>query len=98
MSHDSVPGSLYHDLNPSGHWFDPETMRFFKTRIGAHVYVNDDYTNGDLLFITSEKPPHGPRAYAVRQMNRKTGDIRGEVREFATRSQALAAMRKRAKQ
>ncbi len=47
----------------TGHFFDTDTLRFFKSRIGA-VRIKD----GVWFFITSEKPPHGPRAYSVRRM------------------------------
>jgi hypothetical protein len=49
--------------NGNGHFFDVDTMRFFKSRIGA-VCIKD----GIWFFITSEKPPHGDRAYCVRRM------------------------------
>ena len=47
----------------TGHFFDSDTMRFFKSRIGA-VRIKDDVW----FFVTSEKPPHGKRMYSVRKM------------------------------
>lgn len=66
-----------------GHFFDTDTMRFFKFRIGE-VRVK----NGIWYFVTSEKPPHGPRMYSVRRME-LDGDI-NTVGEFCslTRYQA----------
>lgn len=53
----------------NGHFFDSDTMRFFKSRIGA-VRIKD----GVWYFVTSEKPPHGSRMYSVRKME-LDGDI-----------------------
>jgi hypothetical protein len=79
---------VYHERRPAEYWFSPDTMRFFGTRIGKVVQVGQVW-----LFITSEKPPHGPRAYSVRRMT-ETGDI-STVGEFCvmTRGQAPAALR-----
>lgn len=41
------------------HWFDADTLRFFKSRVLDTVY-------GSRFFISSEKPPHGNRQYAIR--------------------------------
>jgi hypothetical protein len=49
--------------NGNGHFFDVDTMRFFKSHIGAVGKKGDIW-----FFITSEKPPHGDRAYCVRRM------------------------------
>lgn len=47
----------------NGHFFDTDTMKFFKSRIGAIGIKGDIW-----FFVTSEKPPHGDRAYCVRRM------------------------------
>jgi len=44
------------------HWFDDETMLFFKSRIES------DLIDGQ-FFITSEQSPDGPRAYTIRAAN-----------------------------
>ena len=48
------------------HWFDPDALRFFSSRISEQIY-------GGRLFISSEafKSPHGdyPRAYTVRMVS-----------------------------
>lgn len=62
---------IYRERNPDGHWFDPDTMRFFGTRLGRAFWVRGTDT---IYFVTSEKPPHGPRAYSVRRM-----DSEGEI-------------------
>ncbi len=53
------------------HWFDPDTMRFFKTRVLETVYQGE----GGIYFVTSERGPHGPRKFTVRQFNPDTADI-----------------------
>lgn len=40
------------------HWFKPDTMRYFRCRIGLYL--------GNGVFITSEQSPFGSRAYSVR--------------------------------
>ena len=45
------------------HWFDPDTIRFFRCRISNKLYQG----GGGVFFVTSEKSPFGPRAYSVRQ-------------------------------
>jgi len=55
--------------NGNGHFFDSDTMRFFKSRIGEVRLKGNDW-----YFITSEKPPHGERRYSVRKMQ-LDGDI-----------------------
>lgn len=46
-----------------GHWWDKDTMRFFRTRVHEAVYEGP----GGVFFVTSEKPPHGDRRCSVRQ-------------------------------
>ena len=41
------------------HFFDRDTLRFFGSRIGETVY-------GGRYFVTSEKPPFGPRRWTLR--------------------------------
>jgi len=64
--------------NGSGHWFDPDTMRFFKSRIGETRRMPD----GTWYFVSSEKPPHGPRMFSVRKME-LDGDI-NTIGEFCS--------------
>lgn len=80
-----------------GHFFDRDTMRFFGSRILSDVESLPD----GALFVTSEKPPHGSRAYAVREAIEDSGhvsiDTVGEVCEYPTRARALSRMRTMAK-
>lgn len=41
------------------HWFDPSTLRFFRSRFGKRVY-------GARYFVSSEQGPGMPRRYSVR--------------------------------
>jgi hypothetical protein len=80
----------YRNLNGSdGHWFDRDTMRFFNTRIGESWRIGNVF-----LFVTSEQPPHGDRAYSVRRMG-KDGDVQtlGEFCQIETRRDAIKALR-----
>lgn len=45
------------------HFFDRDTLRFFKSRIGSRTYVGRD---GRTYFVTSEKGPNRVRRYTVR--------------------------------
>jgi hypothetical protein len=47
------------------HWFDPDTMRFFKSRVLEPCYQGP----GGVYFVTTEKPPYGPRRASVRQFD-----------------------------
>jgi len=65
-----------------GHWFDDDTIRFFKSSYGS-LY-------GDKYFISSEKPPHDKRKWTIRKVNWETGNVEnvGEFGAFPTKSQA----------
>ncbi len=43
------------------HWFSPDTMRFFRTRVHATLYGP-----GGRVFVTGETNPSGIRRYSVR--------------------------------
>lgn len=82
-----------------GHWFDDNTIRFFRTRLGACEYVGGYHARTFLLFVTSEKPPHGPRAYCVRQLDLVTGEIdtlEPGLCGIPTRGRAVGAMHRAA--
>ena len=49
------------------HWFDPESMEFFKSKIETEL-IDGRY------FISSEQSPWGPRAYSIR-----IADENGEI-------------------
>jgi len=74
------------------HFFEASTMRFFRSRVLEGVY-------GGRYFVTSEKPPHGPRAYTIREADPE-GNVRTaegcELCQFETASRAKAAARRMA--
>ena len=53
----------YNDLS-SGYFFEPDTMRFFKSRITEQYRRMDDKT---AYFITTERGPSGERKATVRR-------------------------------
>jgi NADPH-dependent ferric siderophore reductase len=73
------------------HFFDPDTMRFFSSRVGSKVY-------GGQYFITSEqfvdnRGVADPRRYTIRKFTYDNGrfdiDTVGEFQQFDTHSQAV---------
>ena len=70
-----------------GCWFDPASMKFFSTRIESEIL-------GGKYFVTSEQPPHGPRAFTVRAFDSQGSiDTVGELVGHKSRSSAIAAIR-----
>jgi hypothetical protein len=67
------------------HFFAPDTMRFFNSRVLSGVY-------GGRYFVTSEKGPDGVRAYTVRECL-ENGHVEtvGEFQEYATPRAAIRA-------
>ncbi|MHC4322695.1 MAG: DUF7447 family protein [Planctomycetota bacterium] len=74
----------HYENKTAGHWFDPDTMRFFRSRIGKARKCK----NGVWFFVSSEKPPHGKRKYSVRKME-LDGDI-NTVGEFCSLTSYMA--------
>lgn len=76
------------------HFFSPDTMRFFRSRL-LNVFraLDDDGTRG--LFVTSERFDHTtPREYRVRLYRLTPGAFDVDtVGTFATRSQAETFVR-----
>jgi hypothetical protein len=75
-------------MSASGsHWWDRSSMRFFGTRVCGAVFQGQ----GGIYFVTSEQPPHGPRAYTIRRFTPESLDIRteGELCGYKTRKTAL---------
>ncbi len=85
----------YRAASNGGHWFDRETMRFFRTRLPRTAYV---HTDGRAFFVTRETNPSGTTRYTVRVASADGAEIdtAGEfhaiiLREDATRrAKALA--------
>ncbi len=77
-----------------GHWFDADTLRFFRSRLPTGCVGRVDNT---AWFVTSEAGPfgRGPRAYTVRRADVVTGhvDTDGAFRGYATRGAAITAAR-----
>jgi hypothetical protein len=79
-----------------GHWFDPDTMRFFRSRVGEDAFLTNDGTRA--YFVSSEqfKPSDGPafrRRFTVRVIDMETGDIdtASDWQEFGSRGAARNA-------
>ena len=71
------------------HWFEPDAMRFFRSRLGQTVY-------GGRFFISSEQFDYrSPRLYTVRRAN-DDGSIgtASEFQQFETSAQARAWIRR----
>ena len=84
-----------------GHYFDPETMRFFRSRVSETAFVNNK--TGIAYFVTSEqfKPSYGApfqRMYTVRFYDFITGNIGTapghEFQEYKSRTGAIRAAMK----
>jgi hypothetical protein len=85
--------------NANGHWFDPDTLRFFGSRVLATTYGPD--SNGLIYFVSSERTgfdQDAPRAYSVRAFHPPTAtiDTVGEFCGHATRSLAIGAAKRAA--
>lgn len=76
----------HYERKTSGHFFSPDTMRFFKSRLSQDLF----YTSKTVLFITSEQNTGYPRLYTLREYNPNTGEIDqiGEFQGFNTLAQA----------
>ena len=75
--------------NAGRHFFEPDTMRFFKSRVGDTVFQGI----GGIYFVTSEKFDYkSPRNYTVRQFNPETGIV-GTDGEFNKMSYSQARAR-----
>ena len=76
------------------HWFDPSSMRFFRSRLPQTAYTTDDGARS--YFVTSEQfvgsQGAAPRKFTVRCYTWETRDIStiGAFNEIASRSTATA--------
>ena len=78
-------------------WFEPDTMRFFRTRLCGDPLVS----GSRVFFVTSERNGwDNPRLYSVRVMDWGTGDVDtvGQFQGYRTRSGALGACRRAAQE
>ena len=76
------------------HWFDADTLRFFRGRLAAGGYQAAD---GSVYFVSSEQN-HGmgapyPRLYTVRRLSGPKGNVEtvGEFQQYRTTGAATAA-------
>lgn len=73
-----------------GHWFSPNNMRFFRSRLLDEVFCGTE----NAYFVSSEQNGYNaPRLYTLRSFNPKTKDVStvGEFQGYSTRTQALTA-------
>lgn len=92
--------SIRHRAKEAGsHWFDADSMRFFRSRVGSGGYVHED---GRIFFVSSERFVSSTgwspgRKYSVRVMTPDGNvDTVGEFQQYASRSGADAAARRAA--
>lgn len=86
---DSIEDVIRANQAAGQHFFDPATLRFFRSRCGRELY-------GGLYFVTSEQfDAHAPRLYTVRKA-RADGRIEtvGEFQQYRSGAAArMAALR-----
>ena len=85
MKYESIADIKTANRAKGHHWFDNDTLGFFKSRVGESVY-------GGRFFVSSEKGPNMQRRYTVREAS-KDGSIStvGEFQQYATLAQARSA-------
>lgn len=80
------------------HFFDPGTMRFFRSRIGSDVFEGP----GGIYFVSSEQfRPGYPRKYTVRRFDPADGSVEtvgdfqayGALRAAKAKARALSEVR-----
>lgn len=75
-------------------WFEPDTMRFFSSRVQSTFYGAPD---GRAYFVSSERGPSGRRGYSVRVANLDGSiDTVGEFQGYTTGRAAHAAAKQAA--
>jgi hypothetical protein len=63
----------YERMNPGrAHWFSPDTLRFFKSRISETLLY---YNHSLVYFFTTERGPSGIRRASIRTYDPTTGSI-----------------------
>ena len=74
-----------------GHWFEPATLRFFRSRQCEMTAEMDGA--GGILWVSSEEGPSGGRRYSIRHCN-PAGDVEtiGDFQAWGSRSGAHAAL------
>ncbi len=81
------------------HWFSPDTLRFFGSRVHATTYGPD--SRGRVYFVSSEYTgfERSARGYTVRVFEPRDGSVSScsDFNDFGTRSAAHAAARRAAR-
>jgi hypothetical protein len=79
------------------HWFEPGTMRFFKSRVGNQAFTDG---RGGAYFVSSEQHSYrgqsDPRRYTVRYYDPGSCSIEtiGKFQQYKTGAQATKVARK----
>ncbi len=87
----------HYERKTSGHWFEPSTMRFFRSRLNEKLYYCERLTEPSvILFISSEQGPNGIRRYTIRSYAPETGEIDtvGDFQQYKTLNAAKRAAEK----
>lgn len=71
------------------HWWDPDSMRFFGTKVESGVFQG----NGGVFFVTSEQPPYGGRGFTVREYvpEKKSINTHGDCAGYLDPDDAIQA-------
>jgi hypothetical protein len=90
----------HYRLHTGGFWFDPDTMRFWKTRLYDQVWTDYGLGAEDAVhyFVSSEAGGFGNfgRLYSVRSYRPRTGAINtvGEFQAYPTLARARTAAKR----
>ena len=78
-------------LAAGSHWFEPDSMRFFRTRLPLLGKMDD---GGRVWFVSSEAPRSGNRKYSVRVFIPQTGSVQthGTFHSYASSRDAQRAV------
>lgn len=94
MTPERIPISDVKRLNKSAglYWFEPDTLRFFRSRVASHAYKSTDGAKAYL--VSSEQGPDMPRRYSVRVCDLATGriDTVGEFQSYKNHQKASRAV------
>lgn len=82
--------------NTKGHWFDKDTMRFFRSRLSDRLHFGAE----SIYFVSSEQGPSGVRLYSVRKYTPSSGEIDtvGDFQQYKTSSSAQRAAERAARE
>jgi hypothetical protein len=77
------------------HFFDADTKRFFRSRIGNTLYVDRYFTTSE-QFHNNMTGQTDARKYTIREFHKDTGRISevGEFQQYDSNAQAVRAVKK----